>query len=203
MPQPLPSQSPSSGSVTSRSLAAAKQALRSEIRQIRRQLDATAAIIAGDAVAAHLLELPETAQAHVVMVYGAAPDELDPRGCEQPFRDRGARVAYPRVEGDEIVVVEVTPASALTTGFGGIREPLGPPMDPESVDVVVVPGLAFDRTGRRLGHGKAYYDRLLPRMRATRIGVAFDEQIVEAVPADDHDQPMDMIVTPTQLIRCL
>lgn len=183
-------------------LAAAKQALRTQMREVRRQLDATVARLAGDAVAARLIELPELSRAHVVMLYGAAPDELNPQGCEQPLRDRGARVAYPRVEDDRLVVVEVTATSALTTGFGGIREPLGPPMDPASVDVVVVPGLAFDRTGRRLGHGKAYYDRLLPRMRAIRIAVAFDEQLVDEVPAGDQDQTMDLVVTPSQLIHC-
>jgi len=180
----------------------AKRQLRSQMRKARRRLDSATVAAASEAVTNRLMTLPEIAQAHVVMVYGAAPDEVDPRGCEQPLRDRGARIIYPRVEGDRLEVVEVSVNSVFSTGFAGIQEPLGPPTDPQTVDVVVVPGLGFDRAGRRLGQGKGYYDRLLPAMRAIRIAVAFDEQIVDEIPADAHDQTMDVIVTPSQLIRC-
>ncbi|MEX2562596.1 MAG: 5-formyltetrahydrofolate cyclo-ligase [Nitriliruptoraceae bacterium] len=180
----------------------AKRQLRSQMRQARRRLDPATVATASEAVASRLITLPEITHAHVVMIYGAAPDEIDPQGCEQPLRDRGARITYPRVEGNRLMVVEVAANSAFSTGFAGIQEPLGPPTDPQTVDVVVVPGLGFDRTGRRLGQGKGYYDQLLPTMRAIRIAVAFDEQIVDEIPTDAHDQAMDVIVTPSQLIRC-
>lgn len=179
-----------------------KADLRKHMRQVRRDLDAAHVTALSQALAQRLLELPELQQAHVVMSYGATPEEIDPSECEARLRSRGARVAHPRVEADGLAVVEVTATSAFSTGFAGIQEPLGPAMDPQHVDVVLVPGLAFDRSGRRLGQGKAYYDRLLPAMRAVRIGVAFDEQVIEQVPTDAHDQTMDLLVTPSSLIHC-
>jgi len=74
-----------------------------------------------------------------------------------------------------------------------------PVIDPATLDVVLVPGVAFDRQGGRLGFGGGYYDRLLPTTPALRIGVTYDECLCDALPCGEHDQRMDWIVTPTEL----
>ncbi len=86
----------------------------------------------------------------------------------------------------------------------GLRTPRdGRPLVPRLIDLVIVPGLAFDTAGNRLGRGGGYYDRFLRRLRrsATTVGLAFDAQIVDAVPADDRDFGMDIIVTDRRVCR--
>ncbi len=92
----------------------------------------------------------------------------------------------------------------LVAGKLGIREPNAActdiPLD--QFDLILVPGVAFDLRGHRLGRGKGYYDRLLAPATGVKCGVAFDEQIVEAVPVEEHDARMNFIVTPTRCLKC-
>ena len=85
----------------------------------------------------------------------------------------------------------------------GIREPaptcIAVPL--ADLDVVLVPGVAFNSLGHRLGRGRGYYDRLLENFAGNKIGIAFDEQMVEVIPVENNDVPMDWIITPTQTIR--
>ena len=91
----------------------------------------------------------------------------------------------------------------LKTGQFGIREPADAcPLIPlNRLDFVLVPGVAFDLQGRRLGRGKGYYDRLLAEVRGKTCGVAFDEQIVEELPLEPHDVLVNCILTPTRWIE--
>jgi 5-formyltetrahydrofolate cyclo-ligase len=90
----------------------------------------------------------------------------------------------------------------LAVGKFGIREPSAgcPEIPPGDLDLTLVPGVAFDLSGHRLGRGKGFYDRLLANVRGIKCGVAFDEQIVKAVPAETHDIRMDFILTPTRCV---
>jgi 5-formyltetrahydrofolate cyclo-ligase len=90
----------------------------------------------------------------------------------------------------------------ILSGKFGIREPAETcvAIPPNDLDLVLVPGVAFGLDGHRLGRGKGYYDRLLENFTGTKIGVAFDEQIVDVVPSEQNDVRMDLILTPT---RCL
>lgn len=86
----------------------------------------------------------------------------------------------------------------------GIREPLNSPlMDPKDVDVAIIPGVAFDAMGRRLGHGKGYYDRFLPKLRADAIlvGVGYPVQLIDTVPVEEHDLTLDWIFTADRQIQ--
>jgi len=86
----------------------------------------------------------------------------------------------------------------------GVRELPQRKMDPSEIDVAVIPAVAFDRAGNRLGNGAGYYDWLLKRLRpeAVRIGLAFSCQIIEEVPSMEHDQPVDWVVSEKEAIRC-
>jgi len=123
---------------------------------------------------------------------------------------RGARVAVPWREDDVLALFAVAgPGELEPAGFGllepseAVRREPGRAVDPASVDLVVVPGLAFDRRGGRLGHGRGYYDGLLPRCpdRAPRVALAFECQVVDAVPMGPRDQPMDLLVTERAVYR--
>jgi 5-formyltetrahydrofolate cyclo-ligase len=86
----------------------------------------------------------------------------------------------------------------------GMLEPAAglPVVAPTTVDVVLVPGVVFDRHGVRLGFGGGYYDRFLPTTPAVRIGIAFDECVADELPCGEHDQYMDWIATPSEIIQC-
>jgi 5-formyltetrahydrofolate cyclo-ligase len=92
----------------------------------------------------------------------------------------------------------------ILSGKFGIREPaascLAVPVN--DLDLVLVPGVAFDLSGHRLGRGKGYYDRLLQSFTGNKIGIAFEEQIIGAVPAGKDDVKMDLILTPTRCVEC-
>jgi 5-formyltetrahydrofolate cyclo-ligase len=86
----------------------------------------------------------------------------------------------------------------------GMLEPAAdlPAVDPAALDVALVPGVAFDRRGGRLGFGGGYYDRFLPQTSALRVGITFDQCLAEEVPCDEYDQRMDWLATPSQMIHC-
>ena len=91
----------------------------------------------------------------------------------------------------------------IATGAFGIREPAArcPEISLNRLDLILVPGVAFDLHGRRLGRGKGYYDRLLAGVRGVKCGIAFDEQMVNDVPAGPSDVRMDFMVTPTRSVE--
>jgi 5-formyltetrahydrofolate cyclo-ligase len=99
--------------------------------------------------------------------------------------------------------------TSLETGFNtevsGLRNPItGVPIPMEEIDLVVTPGLGFDRGGNRLGRGGSYYDRFFANkdLKAIKCGFAFSEQMINVVPVVEHDIKMDMIVTETEVITC-
>lgn len=177
-----------------------KAALRARVRQVRAALEPAYRADASLSICATIAALSAVTEARVVMVYGAAPDEVDLTELAERLRASGIRTLYPKVSSDQIVAIEVVDEAKLVDGYRGIREPVGEPVDPSIIDVVIVPGLAFDTTGGRLGQGKAYYDRFLPRTQARRVAVAFDAQVVEQVPREPHDLLMHTIVTERRVI---
>jgi len=108
----------------------------------------------------------------------------------------------PRVVGQRMVVHPYDPARLVRHRFG-MLEPAAdlPIVAPDTLDVVLVPGVAFDRQGGRMGFGGGFYDGFLPTTDALRVGITFDDCLVEAVPFDRHDQRMDWVITPTQVLR--
>jgi 5-formyltetrahydrofolate cyclo-ligase len=110
----------------------------------------------------------------------------------------------PRIaKGRQLVLHPYDPDRLARHRFG-MLEPVAslPVVDPATVDVVLVPGVAFDRRGGRLGFGGGYYDRFLPTTPALRVGIAFDQCLAEELPCDEHDQRMDWVATPTEIIDC-
>lgn len=143
------------------------------------------------------------------MSYRAIPGKV-PEACpsDSLFRSSAVRVVWPAIdwERNELIPREmpIRDASFVAKRYG-VPEP-----DPEvstgvcvsEIDVVLVPGMAFDRAGRRLGRGGGFYDRFLALIpQAVRIGIAFEEQVVDRVPSESHDQSIDLLVTPSGLFR--
>ncbi|MBN2846826.1 MAG: 5-formyltetrahydrofolate cyclo-ligase, partial [Coriobacteriia bacterium] len=179
----------------------AKAALRREMRELRRSMSPEDRTTASAAMCERVLALPELAGPTAVLVYGAMPEEPDPAPLERELRARGVRIAYPRVAGPRSLTLHwIDDPLELLTGAFGLREPAPdhPKARPEAFQLVIVPGLAFDAEGHRLGFGAGYYDALLASLPAETLTVAlaYDGQIVERVPRAAHDHPVRVIVTP-------
>ncbi len=133
--------------------------------------------------------------ARTVLIYHSMSDEVDTHG----FVDRWSgekSLILPVVMGDELELRRYTGPQDMAVGSYGIAEPVGEPFtNYDSIDLVVVPGLAFDNAGRRLGRGKGYYDKLLPQIKAPKLGICFPFQLVDEVPAEAFDFRMDGIIT--------
>ena len=127
--------------------------------------------------------------------------------------DGPGRVVVPFCVGDTLGLWGLRTFEELEPGTWGILEPSRAVrhehceqlVSPGTLDLIVVPGLAFDRSGGRLGYGKGYYDRLLAEARpdALRVGLCFDCQLIDEVPSAAHDQRMDYLVTETGVVACI
>jgi 5-formyltetrahydrofolate cyclo-ligase len=150
-----------------------------------------------------LMELPRFETAGTVLIFLSTGSEVETAGIVDRLRERGSRVLVPVVEGDTMEAVELLPGAALVTSSFGIMTPAnGRVVEPAEIDLVVTPGLAFDRNGRRLGFGGGYFDRFLPRLRSDCliVAVAFHQQIIDEVPGGPLDVPVHVIVTDEEVI---
>jgi 5-formyltetrahydrofolate cyclo-ligase len=184
----------------------AKHELRERMREVRRSLSEHRRRSESLLVCERLAELPELRRARGIAAYTATSEEADPSAAVALLRAAGARVAMPRVAGPHTLELHwVDEPAELVVGAYGILEPSphADPAKPALVDATLVPGVAFDSAGRRLGFGGGYYDVLLPKLRddALAIGLAFDEQIVGEVPSGTRDATVDVVVTPSRLLR--
>ncbi len=188
---------------SSHRLKAAKRALRRQVLARRDRVAASRRATASEAVAGRAAALPELRAARTVMAFWSFGSEVDTGPLRARLHAAGVRVALPRIEDGEVVPVAFEAGEELRpTSFGGMEPATGRALPPEAVDVVLTPGVAFDRTGNRLGYGGGYYDRLLRRTPAARIAIAFALQVIEAVPAARTDTRVDAIVTELEVIRC-
>jgi 5-formyltetrahydrofolate cyclo-ligase len=149
------------------------------------------------------------------MLFAPIAGELDLSPIILAARERGLLIYLPRSNwADRTMVAALAPTcdelgnfTGLTSGRHGIREPgpEAPTLDAAKLDLVLVPGLAFDSRGGRLGRGAGFYDRFLADLRAqggraTLVALALDTQIVEGLPMDRHDVYMDLVLTPTRTL---
>lgn len=179
--------------------AEAKPHLRSRSRAARRALPAAGRRHAEHAIHAALAGLPELAGGGPVLAYAASAHEVDLDPWLRVLLARGRPLRLPRVAGADLEVVAVGDLDRdLVPGWRRLREPCGGDLGTDGLAVAVVPGVAFDAGGGRLGQGGGHVDRLLSRIDRTRttvVGVGFAVQLVDAVPREAHDAMMDVVVT--------
>lgn len=180
-----------------------KALVRRRLLEARRALDPAALHAASEALAARIAALPEVRAARTVALYQALRNEIEMLPLWRALEADGRQVLFPRVhQGTRVLsFAPVDDAGELTVGSLGIREP--PPerdVPLEAIDVFVVPALGFDGRGLRLGRGGGYYDATLAAHPAAfRIGPCLE--ILERVPAEEHDEPVDLVITPEAIVR--
>jgi 5-formyltetrahydrofolate cyclo-ligase len=141
-----------------------------------------------------------------VLFYAAGGGEVETLPLLERWIEEGRKVILPRVEGEGMILVEVDGLKDLAPGFRGLLEPKtdrGRVVPWAEVEIALVPGLAFDLDGNRLGRGGGHYDRTLARVdpKALTIGLAFDFQVVDRLPVEARDVPVDCVVTESRMIE--
>ncbi len=136
-------------------------------------------------------------KASSILLFAPLPGEADPLPLMEALP--GRNFLFPKVEGEDLGIYLQSPDSSWTTGPYGLREPdprTWERRNPDTIEVALVPGLAFDASGGRLGRGKGYYDRLLGTLgfHGLKVGICMEWQLVELVPCATHDIRMDMVV---------
>ena len=139
---------------------------------------------------------PTFIQARTVLLYYSLPDEVQTHEFIERWKDK-KQIILPVVVGPtELELRRYTGKNDLAKGAFGIEEPIGKPFNQmDEIDLAVIPGVGFDMQGNRLGRGKGYYDRLLPKIHAPKIGICFRFQLVDKIPTNQYDCPMDEVLT--------
>lgn len=176
-----------------------KNDIRRKVKSMRVMLSEMERRNAAEEVFARLEKTAAFLLADHILMYHSLPDELFTHAFLSKWKEK-KHFYLPRVNG---VNLEILPyeETRLELGSFHIEEPTGEnTVDPSEIELVVVPAVAYDRSGNRLGRGKGFYDRLLKSTRATKVGVGYEFQLVDEVPVEPHDVGMDIIITQNSTI---
>ena len=176
-----------------------KDQLRQLVRAQKTLLSAIDKVNAAESVFRKLESSAAFTLADNILLYLSLPDELSTREFISRWAEKKS-FFLPRVNG---LNLEILPYDKSTLHLGAFRieEPAGDELTPvESIDMIVVPAVAYDRNGNRLGRGKGYYDRLLSKSKAIKVGVGYDFQLVDEIEVEPHDIPVDIVINPSSHI---
>ncbi|MBR1949997.1 MAG: 5-formyltetrahydrofolate cyclo-ligase [Bacteroidales bacterium] len=178
-----------------------KRDLRKKIRLLKNSVAEQERCALSSIVQQKVLQLEEISNAGTILLYHALPDEVDTSILLHSLSNRlsgSKRVLLPVVDGENLVLKEFVP-NLMQDGYMNILEPEGEPVSPGEVDLAIIPGIAFDPRCNRMGRGKGFYDRLLPNMACKKIGIGFHFQIIDEIPCEPFDSPLDMVITDKQV----
>lgn len=185
-----------------------KERLRKRVLAMHMGLDRSQAEVNGQAILEKVLGLEAYRRAKLVHTYVSSKEnEVDTRALIGACLNQGKRVAVPVVMPGTKMLAHalIDGLDQLVVGPWGLAQP-----DPAAatwlpaaarIDLVVVPGLAFDRRGQRIGWGGGYYDRFLAQIQAVKIGLCYDELVLDCIPGEPHDVPVDMVVAETTIYQ--
>lgn len=184
-----------------------KRSLRQQMLARRRALSHEEWLTSSRLAQQGFLSLDEYCKAACLALYAPAHNETDTGDILLSSLEAGKKVLYPAICGHEMVLRKVDGLADLSAGRFGIHEPCPTGVDhtAEEADLIVVPGVAFDQDGHRIGYGKGFYDRFLrhPGRKAHLVGLCHDFQLIDGkIPAEGHDIRMEIIVTDRRIIRC-
>jgi len=186
-----------------------KTTLRNEVREALANMSATTYRDQSFAVAKKVLQEPYIIEANTIGITISNQPEVDTIHLIEELWQLGKKVAVPKCHPKtrEMTFYAIESFAQLETVYMHLREPIPERcelVDANEMDIILVPGVVFDRLGYRIGYGGGYYDRyVLNYKKGKLMSLLFDQQIVNRVPTEEHDCPVDIIVTPTERIDCL
>ena len=201
-------------------LGSKKEVIRKKILSSRRKLTDDGVERLSRKICKKFLGLEQLTKAHNISIYLSINNEVKTKSIIDVLMQDGKEIFLPTAvilrpeaeesklrsfaiaQDDEYMLVKFSGWKDLEAGPHGILQPTGTTtVDPQSIDVAVIPGVAFDKRGVRLGYGKGVFDRLFSKSKAFKIGLAYDFQIVEELPKEEHDLVMDLVVTEKRIVK--
>jgi len=184
-----------------------KDKLRKKLIDIRKNLSQKEILENSNKIKEKLFNLKEFNQGHVILFYVSYDNEVYTHEMIKESQKLGKNIVVPVSDkkNKRLILSKLENWYDLKQGAYGILEPFGEKINEVSIDeidLIIVPGVGFDEHGHRIGHGKGYYDKLLENSKTLNIGLAFEFQIVENVPTEKHDIPLNKIVTEGRIINC-
>lgn len=172
-----------------------KKEIRKEIKEKKKQYSLLEKKAISKIIFEKIERLDNFKRAETILVYWSMPDEVFTHDFVLRWYHK-KKILLPVVKGDELELKVFSGLENMIKGEQyGIEEPVGEPFYQfKEIDLIIVPGVAFDKKNNRLGRGKAYYDKLLKESEAIKVGVCFDFQYLDEVPTDKHDIKMDTII---------
>ena len=171
-----------------------KKTLRANIKVLKKQHTMEQLLEQSEKILAQLEQHPDFVKAQRVMLYSALPDEVQTQAFLEKWHLK-KQIILPTVVGDDIIPVAYEKDTDFAVGDFNILEPQNEPYKGD-FDLIVVPGVAFDHKGNRLGRGRGYYDRFLcQHLSVKRIGICFDFQLVDEIPTEPFDIRMDEVIS--------
>lgn len=177
-----------------------KTLIRQKIRQKKDSITDKEKAIESNAVFEKIESLPEFQQANTVLMYWSMNDELPTHSFIVKW-SKLKQILLPVVKENDMLIMPFSAKEKMKQGSYGIWEPETQREFMSKIDLVIVPGIAFDRNKSRLGRGKGYYDRYFMNKRIKKIGIGFDFQLLDEVPTASFDIKMDKIITPSHIIE--
>jgi 5-formyltetrahydrofolate cyclo-ligase len=183
---------------------ASKSALRTQVRRLLGAMPPATLAAASTEIRGRVQSHPRWLSARIVALYSALPTEPD---LAPLVSTPGKTVCLPRISGDTLAFHHCPSPAQLRPGPWALLEPdpaLCTSVPAGQINLLLIPGLAFTRTGARLGRGRGFYDRFLALTdpKATKIGICFDLQLLETLPTEIHDHQLDYLITESQTIMC-
>ncbi len=180
-----------------------KQELRKQIRAAKKAVPFCEKLQRSESIMQRVEELDCFQQAGTVLLYWSMEDEVQTHDFVNRWYEK-KRLLLPCVDGDDLRLRQYTGPECLKAGEQfGIGEPTGPEFtELEQVELIIVPGVAFDRKGNRMGRGRGFYDRLLKSTpKAFKVGVGFDFQLLDTIPTEPFDVPMDVVISEFECVN--
>ncbi len=177
-----------------------KKTLRASLLHEKKSLSPEILCTINQKIQAQLVSLEQFNKANTVMVYASLPWEVDTSFIWDYVEEK--RLVFPKVAGSNLRLIVVKSLEELKPGVMNILEPISEKeIEPGEVDLVIVPGIAFDYSGYRLGYGGGYYDKLLPKVKGLKVGLVPERFWLPQLPREEHDIPVDVVISESRIYR--
>jgi 5-formyltetrahydrofolate cyclo-ligase len=177
----------------------AKENIRKQIKSQLKALSADEKLAQSTLILKKLESSTDFQQANTILLFWSLPDEIETHSFIEKWATK-KKILLPVVVNDLLILKPFEGKEKMITGAFNILEPTSKPFsDFEQIDLSIIPGVAFDREGNRLGRGKGFYDKLLPKINSKKIGICFNFQLIENIPHESWDEKMDLVISSIEI----